>query len=216
MTNLDHVVVAANTLEQGVAYLETQLGVSIPKGGEHPDMGTHNHLLQLGNNAFLELISINPNGTPPKRPRWFGLDDPFIQARLKECPQLLTWVVNTRNLEALQAKASFSLGQTTTLSRGDLSWDFALPQDGRLLAGGILPYVMQWHTDVHPAGKMADLGCRLKSLTLHHSYPDWLRSRLQELGAADLVEIEPLEANALPYMSVEIETPSGTKVLKSS
>ena len=215
MTKLDHVVVAADTLEQGVAHLETQLGVSIPKGGEHPDMGTHNHLMQLGNKAFLELISINPNGKPPKRPRWFGLDDMYVRERLEKRPQLLTWVVNTSNLRTLQADVTFPLGQTTTLSRGDLSWNFVLPEDGRLLAGGILPYVMQWHIDVHPAGKMADLGCRLKSLTLHHPYPDWLRSSLQELGAAALVKIEPLEANASPYMSAEIETPSGTKVLNS-
>jgi len=48
MTKIDHIAVAAGSLEAGVAYVEEALGVVMPKGGEHPAMATHNHLMQLG------------------------------------------------------------------------------------------------------------------------------------------------------------------------
>ena len=44
----DHLTVAALTLEQGIAYVQRALGVAIPPGGTHPLMGTHNHLMRLG------------------------------------------------------------------------------------------------------------------------------------------------------------------------
>ena len=93
--NIDHVVVAAIDLEQGVRYVREQLGVDIPFGGEHPLMGTHNHLMQLGDAVFLEVIAVNPLGEQPVQPRWYGLDDPYVRARIAEEPALVGWVVNT-------------------------------------------------------------------------------------------------------------------------
>ena len=215
-TNLDHLVVGASTLEQGVTYLKEQLGVEIPKGGEHPLMGTHNHLMQLGNNVFLEVIAINPDAPTPARPRWYGLDDPFVRGKLERQPQLLTWVLNTSDLSGLQAQTSFSFGKATKVSRGDLSWDFGIPDDGRLLASGLLPYLIQWHTDTHPAGGMANVGCSLQSLEIHHPYPEWLQSMLNEIDAAKLVKVIGLNGNARPFLKARLETPSGVKTLSSA
>ena len=73
MLQLDHIVVASLTLEEGVAHVERRLGVIVPPGGEHPSMGTHNHVMRLGDGIYLEIISPNPK-VHPKRPRRFGLD----------------------------------------------------------------------------------------------------------------------------------------------
>jgi len=54
---LDHLTVAALSLDEGVAHVRRALGVEIPPGGAHPIMGTHNHLMQLGNSVFLEVIA---------------------------------------------------------------------------------------------------------------------------------------------------------------
>ena len=83
MLTFDHLTVAALTLEQGVAHIERALGVVIPAGGAHPLMGTHNHLMRLGEGAFLELIAPDPAVTP-QRVRWFGLDDPAMRKSLQE------------------------------------------------------------------------------------------------------------------------------------
>ena len=42
---LDHLVVAARTLEEGVAWVESRLGIAMGPGGKHAAMGTHNRLL---------------------------------------------------------------------------------------------------------------------------------------------------------------------------
>ena len=51
--SLDHLTVAALTLEEGVAHVQRALGVVMPRGGSHPLMGTHNHLMQLGDGKRL-------------------------------------------------------------------------------------------------------------------------------------------------------------------
>lgn len=214
MQRLDHIVVAAADLAQGVEYLRQRLGVEIPRGGVHATLGTHNHVMQLGDETYLELIATNPEGAAPARPRWFNLDAAPLRETLARQPRLITWVVNTPDLARLAATAGFDIGTPTALSRDNLSWEFALPDDGRLLADGLLPYCIQWHSSPHPAGGMADLDCRLQSLTLHHNRPAWLEARLAALGARDLVEIAALPDTEAPYLSAIIDTPAGTVTLR--
>ncbi len=153
-TKFDHLVVGAQNLEQGVAYIKEKLGVEVPFGGNHLKMGTHNHLMRVGNNVFLEIIAIDPEHPAPERPRWFGLDDPFIQMSLENTPRLLSWVVNCEDIRKTIGKASCSFGHPELLSRGSLNWYFGLPSDGRLIAGGFLPYLIQWIDIEHPSNKM--------------------------------------------------------------
>ena len=128
---------------------------------------------------------------------------------------LLTWVVNTENINKRIRQATYSLGKTELISRGDLSWYFGLPDDGRLLAGGMLPYAIEWLTDKHPSINMVDLGCRLHSLEIYHPYSLWLQSALESIGALNLVKINSLRKNEVPYMMANISTPSGIKELYS-
>ena len=76
---VDHLVVAAASLDQGVAWCEATLGITPGPGGKHPLMGTHNRLLKIATepsrDAYLEIIAIDPAAPPPGRVRWFGLDD---------------------------------------------------------------------------------------------------------------------------------------------
>ena len=47
---IDHLVVAAPTLEDGVAWCEATLGVTPGPGGAHALFGTQNRLLRLSSN----------------------------------------------------------------------------------------------------------------------------------------------------------------------
>lgn len=215
-TRLDHLVIGAHDLQQGVDYVKACLGVEMPYGGVHEKMGTHNHLMQLGEQIFLEVIAVNPDAQPPECPRWYGLDDPFVRRRIQAQPTLLSWVVNTQNINDFLQRGGFSFGKATLLRRGELSWDFGLPDDGRLLAAGMLPYVIAWRTAFHPSTRMADLGCRLLGLEIHHPYPDWLQSTLESISAAHLVKINALPADRTPYLVAHIRTPQGVKELCSA
>ena len=197
-TRIDHLIIGAATLEQGATFVEKTLGVAIPYGGVHEKMGTHNRLMQLGGEVHLEVIAINPDGEPPEFPRWCGLDDPHVNRQLMKQPTLLTWVVNTNDIEKLLRQAVFSFGRSRPLSRGHLSWYFGLPDDGRLLAGGMLPYVIEWRTDSHPSTiwpmPVAGFGVWKSTIPIHPGCVPFSAS----IGAAELVRIHPLQKNRPP------------------
>ncbi len=213
MNHLDHIVIAAQDLQQGVDYVRATLGVEIPGGGKHQTMATHNHLMQLGNDAYLEVIAIDSDGRLPRHPRWFGLDSARMRSAIRQQPQLITWVMNTANLQQLAEQVDFDIGIPTALSRDGLSWQIALPEDGRLLGDGMLPYCIQWHSSPHPSQGMADTGCLLQHLTIHHNRPRWLDNQLDAIDAGHLVQIESLPDSATPYLSATIDTPTGTVTL---
>jgi hypothetical protein len=73
MARFDHLVVAAASLASGAAWLERRLGVPLQPGGQHSAMGTHNRLLRLGADSYLELIAIDPSLPAPVRPAGLAL-----------------------------------------------------------------------------------------------------------------------------------------------
>lgn len=209
MTDLrfDHLVIGAASLAQGVDWVEAELGVTLPPGGTHPRMGTHNRLTAVGPASFLEIIAVDPAAEPPPRPRWFALDDPAEGARLEDCPRLLTWVAGTDDIAASLTRArnaGVDLGRPVEMTRGDLTWLISIRDDGALAEGGTLPALIQWPQGRHPASAMTDLGLRLESLELGHPDPARLTALLQAMGA------EPLAA------VVRGEQPSLRAVLRSS
>lgn len=81
---IDHLVVGAATLEEGVAHVCALLGVredAFSPVGRHARYGTHNRCLGLEGGVYLEVIAVDPQAPPPPQPRWFGLDDPAVQVR---------------------------------------------------------------------------------------------------------------------------------------
>ena len=58
MFELDHIVIAAATLDEGTQFTEDLLGVLLASGGQHHFMGTHNRLLSLGPKTYLEVIEV--------------------------------------------------------------------------------------------------------------------------------------------------------------
>ena len=212
---LDHVVVAARSLDEGADFVETRLGVRVPPGGRHEMMGTHNRVMALGDGVYLEIIAVNPEMTPPTRPRWFGLDDPSVIRGLADSPRLLTWAVNTESLDTLLASSQIVVGEVLEARRGDLRWMVALPDDGRLFAGGFFPLCIQWQMEFHPASRMPDLGCRLMSLSLYHPYPRWLQGLLAAIGADTAVVIEGVSDPAEARLVARISTPGGEAELST-
>lgn len=160
---LDHLVVAARTLEEGAAWVESALGVRTEPGGKHPLMGTHNRLLSIGARRYLEVIAIDPGAPPPGRPRWFGLDEAATRARLERGPVLLHWAERTDDLEAALAGYPEEV-EVLDATRGDLAWRITVPADGRLPCGGACPTLIQWKGPAHPADRLPASGAKLLEL----------------------------------------------------
>jgi len=214
-TRLDHIVICSETLEIGIDYVKRQLGVEVPRGGEHVLMGTHNCVMQLGREIYFEIIAINPAAPPPGRPRWFSMDNGRDRSAVKKQPGLITWVANTDHLENCRRGSTFPYAAGFEMSRGELNWKVTLPEDGTLPAHGLMPTLIEWRTAIHPANNMPDLGCRLDSLKIYHPYRNWLIDHLTSIQAEHLVEVVQLPKNQTPYMQAEINSPNGRITLKS-
>jgi hypothetical protein len=221
---LDHLVIAATTLAEGVAWCEATLGVTPGPGGQHPLMGTHNRLLKLhcanAPNAYLEIIAINPLDTPTRlapQKRWFDLDDPALLASLAQHgPQLVHWVASVPNLDAaLTAWRSLDIdrGPAIAASRptpgGLLQWQIAVRDDGQRLFDGCLPTLIQWG-DTHPTHAMPDSDLQLTRLSLSHPQAPTLRDALTTLGLPDL----PVSTGAAGLQAT-LQTPRGPITLTS-
>src|SRR5262245_33875071 len=167
-TRIDHLVITAATLEAGANYVHGILGVLPEAGGEHDRMGTHNRLLRIGESSYLEVIAVNPDAPRPDRPRWFELDSLEHDA----LPRLATWVARTTDIRTLSAEAPLPIGPVASMSRGDLEWLIAFPEDGRLIMNGLCPYLIQWSSGSHPAGRLPDHDLYLLGLEAIHPEPD--------------------------------------------
>lgn len=207
---IDHLVVAAHDLAQGVAWCEAALGVAPGPGGRHAFMGTHNRLLAIGGAAFprayLEIIAIDPDATAPARPRWFGLDDPVLQQSLQYAPQLLHVVVRTPDITRLRAglvALGLDPGEALAAERdtpqGRLAWRILVRADGSIACGGALPTLIEWQGR-HPAAAMAASPVALVAVDLG-GLPCQVADLLQLRGAA--------VAPTGPALTVTLATPRG-------
>jgi len=214
LTSLDHITVAANSLDQGLEHVWTSLRIDMPYGGTHPRMGTHNHVLRLGESVFLEVIAVDPTATAPVRPRWFQLDDPRLQAELRLAPRLVTWVVRTTRIGEAFLASSRPLGAIEPIQRSDLRWLITFPDDGSLIDGGMIPSLIQWPTGVHPASRMPDLGCTLERLEAAHPDPAAYLRDLASIGADRHIEVRAIPPGSRPHLVAHIRTPDGVRTLR--
>lgn len=182
MLALDHLVVAARTLEEGAAWVEERLGVAPAPGGRHALMGTHNRLLSLGPGRYLEVIAVDPDAPAVARPRWFALDAPRMRERLARGPALVHWVARTDRIEEAVAATPGARPEVLSLSRGEFRWRIGVPADGSLPEGGVFPTFIAWEGPRHPSDALAESGCTLERLELRHPGATGLLGVLRGLG----------------------------------
>ena len=166
MRVLDHLVVAARTLAEGVDWCEATLGVRPTAGGQHRFMGTHNRVVDVSSAAFprsyLEIIAIDPSLPAPAYARWFDLDDPALQQPLARGPALVHRVDRVDDLDAERAALladGIDCGAVMQAERGTLRWRITLRADGRRA-----PTLIEW-AGPHPTDAMSPSGVQLDSLS---------------------------------------------------
>ncbi len=209
---IDHIAVTAPALETGAEFVHRVLGVRPRTGGEHPRMGTHNLLLRLGENVYLEVISPNPGAEPPERPRWFALDTLGPDS----VPSLAAWVARTDDIRVSVNSSPEDLGEIEAMSRGSLDWLITIKPDGSLPLGGAAPSLIQWKKgEQHPAARLEDHGLSLVRLDLFHPDPERVSRLLRSLSIEGPLMVEPTPHDQPPCLFAHIRTPRGLRTLST-
>ena len=184
---LDHLVLAARTLAEGLDWCKATLGLRPEAGGQHLFMGTHNRVFSIASSrfprAYLEIIAIDPSVPAPAHARWFDLDDPALQRSLARGPQLVHWVARCDDIAAARSAMLASgidcgvvQNAERATPRGMLRWQISLRGDGRRPLAGAAPALIAWG-DGHPTDSMPASGVTLDTLCVG-GWPDALAAML--------------------------------------
>jgi hypothetical protein len=145
---LDHLIVGARDLDEGIAYLEKLSGYRAAHGGSHPGRGTRNALLKLDNRSYLEILAPDPEQpTLEWHNELLTLDE----------PRLVGWAQRVKNIDSVGVdlrKIGIEVLGPTPGSRARpngniLRWSLLLRADDR---EGILPFFIAWDSaSSHPS-----------------------------------------------------------------
>jgi hypothetical protein len=204
---IDHIVIGAAHLDQTIT-IEQQFGAAFGGGGKHPMMATHNRLLKLQDDVYCEVIAVDPDAATD-RPRWFSLDMPETEIKLRAVPRPLCWVWSVSDIDHAVATCGYDLGRIITMTRDDLQWRLTVADDGALAQSGILPILIEWPDGRNPANRMAESSVRLSRLVLTHPNPAMIADCLDRLGARNAVVL----TLGVPAIAFHFDTPNGPVML---
>jgi Glyoxalase-like domain len=207
---LDHLLIGAATLENGIGWLEERTGVRAMVGGSHPGLGTWNALASLGPGQYIEILA--PDPAQP------GVGTFYVPGlRDFAAPRIATWAARSVDLArgfpaTLPHDFSCEPARAGARIRPDgtrLAWTLAFPRHREHLAfDGALPFFIEWGSyDDHP-GKSTPPGLTLHALRFSHPEPGSLESALAALGIDGAVK-----PAAQASIEVELDTPRGRVVL---
>jgi len=157
--HVDHILLGAPDLDAGVRELESLTGIHAKYGGEHPHLGTHNAIVSLGSDTYIEVIAPRPGAT---------LNDDMKDLAKLERLTPIGWAVAMPDITALRTRLGGS-GLTTTEPRpgsrqtpwGDtLHWqtvNFDSPRDNT-------PFFIHWEDAAKHPSHNAPGGCTLGAI----------------------------------------------------
>lgn len=200
---LDHLVIGIGDLVEGTRAFQTLTGVQPVVGGEHPTLGTHNVLVSLGPNRYLEVLAPVP-----------GRETNPMFASVAECETLkpVLWALATHDVAALNKRvrdAGFDAedpwpGSRVTTEGDTLRWTMFKMGPG---APANAPFFTEWdEASLHPS-ESTPPGCTLASLEVTSPDDVELRRFFATIGF-DL----PVTAGP-PALKVSLQTPNGLVTL---
>jgi hypothetical protein len=232
-TQIDHLVVAATSLEQGVQWCEAVFGITPALGGEHALFGTHNRLFKIAtpkfSMAYFEIIAINPEAVRPKKTttlhphRWFDLDNHELQKSISKEPRLIHFVASTPDIKAARMALRMEgidrgpvIHAERQTNKGILHWQISVRADGQRLFDGALPTLIQWGKPdateplrLHPRNTLPRSGVTLQSIDITHPRAEKLQAAYASIGLNG-ISISEGPAN----IKATLKTPNGIVVLE--
>lgn len=200
---IDHLLLGAADLDQGIAWVERMTGIQAVIGGSHPGVGTRNALMSLGGRRYLEIIAPDPDQTAYNF---------YIDVRRLAEPRFITWAA-TADIDATAKKAREAGYQIFGPSGGSrarpdgkvLKWKTlgVLTQFGRQ---GVdpMPFFIEWAPNSPHPSRDSPKGCELQSFEIEHPEAAALAEALRKLG----IETSAKEAKDVRLIAA-FNTPKG-------
>ena len=176
MLHLDHILYNVPNLQKGIEDFEQLVGVRPIYGGQHPNLGTHNALVSLGENIYLELIAPDPEQGIPVDKIKFGL------GKIKT-PKIIKWAVRSTNITELGKEFQISNTENGTRTKDDgtkLHWKMAFITEFNDNSE-LIPFVIQWDSKIHPAST-SPKGCELLEFSAEHPSPNIFNKLVNKLS----------------------------------
>ena len=200
---IDHIVYAVPDLEQAMQDFESKTGVAPAFGGYHTHQGTKNAIVNIGQEAYLEIITVDPANEAISGPRWMGVD--LIQE-----PKVTRWSLKSDQLSSDSAilhtydsrMGEIKGGQRNTSSGDLLSWMMIMPLPDPEIE--IVPFITSWGTDsTHPTSNLRQ-ECSLLGIQFTHPQPELVLDVWQGLGLR-----ESIDRGAVAQIKLVLDTPKG-------
>jgi hypothetical protein len=186
MHKLDHIVFGARSLEEGTNFIEKKLDIKLSEVGYHDFMGTHNRVVKVDKDIYLEVIAIDPSLKSPNQNRWFNLDNPILQKKLEYSPQMIGYVIETKDKEILK-----HFYTPIKASRGNYKWNFAMPNlesnffNKELIESGIIPSVINWKSN-KPVHQMKNNHLSLNKIEIEiQDYQAQYKKNIESMGTIE-------------------------------
>lgn len=202
---LDHLLYATPDVDATTADLEERFGVPFNPGGRHPNWGTRNRILPLGDSVYLEVI-----GPDEEQPEQAG--NRILDVDRMQGASMRWWAVRTDRLastvDALRAASldpgSIIQGRRHRPDGTLLSWSMTDPRARSL--DGILPLLIDWEQTTHPGAEAS--GVTLRHLRIEHPDPARFTVPFDRFGLPEVVRGEAAAIVAT------FDTPNGPITLR--
>jgi Glyoxalase-like domain len=146
---LDHVLLAVTDLAAAGRELEAHYGLASVEGGRHPDWGTANRIVPLGD-SYLELVAVVDQAATVHS--GFGR---WVASRASRPDRPLGWAVRTRGLDTIARRLNLTVhsGARLTPTGEVLRWRSAGMDQAA--AEPTLPFFIEWAAGVSLPGATA-------------------------------------------------------------
>jgi hypothetical protein len=148
---VDHVLLATQDLTAASRALADQYGLRSCEGGRHPDWGTENRIVPVGD-AYLELVAVVDEGVAERCSfgRWVASARPVVV-------QPIGWAVRTTSIDTIAERHGLIVipGSRAAPSGHLLSWRLAGVE--RAAVEPLLPFFIEWGDETpHPSRALGE------------------------------------------------------------
>ena len=200
--NPDHFLLGCSSLETGIIFIKDLTGVEAMKGGRHPNIGTHNALISLGGNSYLEIIAPDPEAT--------NLVPAYLFLKELHTPSLFLWAAGTDDMDELLKRIEKAGYPSSGINPGSRQRPDGSVLKWRALSietpvsEGVVPFFIEWDKSSRHPSFDSPKGCTIVSFEIEYPEPAKLKEVFNQLTID-----EPVKRGEKAIIKLKIKSPKG-------